>query len=44
MNKKELIDELLIGNEFLKCDIIYERDIGFVRNVLKMPEWKEERF
>ena len=42
--EKLLIDELLIGKEFLKNDQIYTRSYLFVKKVLEMPEWEEEKF
>lgn len=44
MKKIEEIDKLLCDKPYLICELVYERDIDFVKKVISMSEWKEERF
>ena len=43
-NEKILIDKLLEGKEYLKSDSMYNRGYLFVKEILSMPEWEEEKF
>lgn len=43
-SKIDEINKLLKDTPFLKCELVYKRDVEFVKAVLEMPEWKEKRF
>ena len=44
MDKKEYVDKLLKDKPYLKCNLAYKRDINYIKEVLEMPEWEEEKF
>lgn len=44
MNKKEKIDELLKGKEYLICDYLYLRDYDEISKILGMKEWNNPKF
>ena len=44
MNKNEIIDNLIGDREFLKCELLYRRNIGEVKAILEMPQWEDEKF
>lgn len=47
MDKKEKIIEIdkIIGKrDFLKCELLYQRDLLEIKTILEMPEWKDKKF
>ncbi len=44
MTKEEQIDELLHDYPFLKCNIVYERDINYIKDVLELPYWSIPKY
>ncbi len=44
MNKKEKIDALLKGKQYLKCNYLYSRNYDEILRILEMKEWKEPKF
>lgn len=43
-SKIDEINKLLKYTPFLKFELVYKRDVEFIKAVLEMPEWKEKRF
>ena len=44
MDKIEEINKLLSDRPDLICNMVYERDIDFVKKIINMPEWIKEKF
>ena len=43
MISNEEIDTLLDKYPFLKCNVVYERDINYIKEVLNLPYWQETK-
>ena len=44
MTKVEEINLLLKDYPFLVCNVVYERDVTYIKKVLDLPYWKDEEY
>ena len=44
MAKEEEIYILLKDYPYLRCNVVYERDVNYIKKVLKLPYWKDPRY
>ena len=43
-SKKEVIDRLIKGKEYLKCNRLYNKSITEIKKILNMPQWNNPKF
>ena len=43
-SKKEVIDRLIKGKEYLKCNKLYNKSITEIKKILNMPQWNNPKF
>ena len=43
-SKEEVIDRLIKGKEYLKCNMLYNRSITEIKRILNMPQWNNPKF
>ena len=43
-SKEEVIDRLIKGKEYLKCNVLYNRSITEIKRILNMPQWNNPKF
>ena len=43
-SKEEVIDRLIKGKEYLKCNRLYNKSITEIKKILNMPQWNNPKF
>ena len=43
-SKEEVIDRLIKGKEYLKCNRLYNKSITEIKKILNMPQWNNPKY